>query len=305
MNNQLSKKIFKNAQSINARIILPEDDMRIDMAKDTLLKNNFNIIDLKRNKINHYIEFISKFKFTQNWTNNMMHEFLEDPIHLSCTMLACNDADCVVAGATTSTSKIIRTAIRLVGVNKMSKWVSSMFLMISPNSEKIFAFTDCAVIPEPDIDQLVHIGYESSKLYNLLTEEEAKVAFLSFSTMGSASHYRVDKVREATEKFVKKFPNILCDGEVQLDAAIVPSIASKKIINSKINGDANILVFPNLDAGNIGYKIAQRMGGYEAWGPLLQGLNKPVHDLSRGCSIDDIVNIVSIASIQSKSNAHI
>ena len=305
MNSYLNKRLFNQAKNSNARIILPENDMRIDKAKDYLLSNNFNIINLDREKIDYYIDFISKFKFTQNWTKDMIREYLDDPIHLSCTMLACNDADCVVAGAITSTSKIIRTAIRIVGIDKKSKWVSSMFLMVNPNNDKIYAFCDCAVIPEPDIEQLVYIAIESSKMYHLLTNQAPKVAFLSFSTLGSASHYRVDKVRNATKKFIKKYPNVLCDGEVQLDAAIIPEISSKKIANSRINGDANILVFPNLDAGNIGYKIAQRMGGYEALGPLLQGLKKTVHDLSRGCSVDDVINIASIASIQSNYYANI
>jgi len=305
IDNPVSQKLLSDAQSSKMRILLPEDDIRIEEAKEFLLDNNFNIIDLNNEKINDYIEYVSKFKFTSNWTDSMLKTFLDNPVNLSCVMLACNDADGVVAGARTSTSEVIRTAIRLVGINKKTKWVSSMFLMISPDYKQKYSFSDCAVIPEPDIDQLVNIAYEASMSYHLLTSNEPKVAFLSFSTNGSASHYRIDKIKDAAEKFSKQYPNILSEGEIQFDAAIMPDISKKKIPNSTINGEANVFIFPNLDAGNIGYKIAQRLAGYYAWGPLLQGLNKPVNDLSRGCSVQDIINIASITALQSKYNANI
>ena len=305
INNALSFKLLRGAQNTNMRILLPEDDVRVHKAKEYLIENKFNIIDLNNKRVDDYIEFISKFKFTYNWTDSMKKKYLDDPVHLSCAMLACNDADGVVAGATMSTAEIIRTAIRLIGIDKTTKWVSSMFLMISNDYKKIFSFSDCAVIPEPDLDQLVDIAYQASKLYHILTDNEPKVAFLSFSTKGSASHYRVDKMQNAAERFKNKYPNILSDGEIQFDAAIIPDIAIKKAPDSIINGEANVLIFPNLDAGNIGYKIAQRLGGYYAWGPILQGLKKPVNDLSRGCSVQDIINIASITALQGKHNANI
>ena len=177
--------------------------------------------------------------------------------------------------------------------------------MISPDGENAFTFGDCAVIPEPDSRQLAEIAAESAVFHQLLTREEPIVAFLSFSTKGSASHYRVDKVRDAVEIFGYKFPQIIHDGEVQVDAAIIPEVNKSKIENSPINGGANVLIFPNLDAGNIAYKITQRLAGYSAWGPLLQGLHKPINDLSRGCSVDDIINVSAIVALQRNMYAHI
>ena len=177
--------------------------------------------------------------------------------------------------------------------------------MISPDGKKAFTFGDCAVIPEPDSKQLAVIAAESAAFHQLLTGEEPIVAFLSFSTKGSASHYRVDKVREAVDIFRNKYPMIIHDGEVQVDAAIIPEINKIKVPGSPIEGGANVLIFPNLDAGNIAYKITQRLAGYSAWGPLLQGLSKPIHDLSRGCSVDDIINVSAIAAIQRNMYAHI
>ncbi len=305
INNTFSQEILEKAQRTKARIILPENDKRVKDAKSFLVKNKINVIDIDYDKINKYLDFISKLKFTKNWTTPMMLEFLDDPIHLSCAMLACNDADGVVAGATVSTAEIIRTAIRLVGIDNSAKWVSSMFLMVSSDYKCKYSFADCAVIPEPDSDQLVSIAYNASKLHKILTGEESKIAFLSFSTIGSSSHYRVEKVKNAYMKFKAKYPKILCEGEIQFDAAWVPDIARDKIPDTIIEGKANVFIFPNLDAGNIGYKIAQRMGNYYAWGPLLQGLKKPVNDLSRGCSIDDIINIASITSLQSNCYANV
>ena len=177
--------------------------------------------------------------------------------------------------------------------------------MISPDGEKAFTFGDCAVIPEPDSRQLAEIAAESAVFHQLLTREEPIVAFLSFSTKGSASHYRVEKVRDAVEIFSRKYPQIIHDGELQVDAAIIPEVNKLKVPGSPIEGGANVLIFPNLDAGNIAYKITQRLAGYSAWGPLLQGLNKPIHDLSRGCSVDDIINVSAIAALQRNIYAHI
>jgi phosphate acetyltransferase len=220
-------------------------------------------------------------------------------------MVACDDADCLVAGAITSSSEVIRTAIRMIGIRPTSNNVSSIFLMISPDGDNAYTFADCAVIPDPDSKQLASIAAESAEFHHFLTGEEPVVAFLSFSTKGSASHYRVDRVREAVEIFGKKYPQIIHDGEVQVDAAIIPEVNKLKIPNSPINGEANVLIFPNLDAGNIAYKITQRLGGYFAWGPLLQGLNKPVHDLSRGCTVDDIINVSAIAALQRNMYANV
>ena len=154
-------------------------------------------------------------------------------------------------------------------------------------------------VPEPNIKQFCSIAYEAACSHELLSGEKPKVAFLSFSTKGSAEHYRVNRIQEAYKLFTKKYPDILCDGELQFDSAINSDIAKKKNANSILDGDANVFVFPDLDSGNIAYKITQHIGGYCALGPLLQGLNKPFHDLSRGCSVDDIVSVSMIAALQS------
>jgi phosphate acetyltransferase len=170
--------------------------------------------------------------------------------------------------------------------------------MISPNADAAYTFADCAVIPEPTSDQLASIAGESASNHSLLTGEEPRVAFLSFSTKGSANHRRVSHVKDAVKKFSEKHPNILHDGELQLDSALVPAVAANKAKDSPLAGKASVLIFPSLEAGNIAYKITERLAGYTALGPLLQGLNKPVHDLSRGCSSADIVNVATIAAMQ-------
>jgi phosphate acetyltransferase len=170
--------------------------------------------------------------------------------------------------------------------------------MISPNADTAFTFADCAVIPEPTSDQLASIAGESAALHYLLTGREPRVAFLSFSTKGSANHRRVSHVREAIRIFAESHPDILHDGELQVDSALVPAVAANKAKDSPLSGNASVLIFPSLEAGNIAYKLTERLAGYTAWGPLLQGLKKPIHDLSRGCSSADIVNVATIAAMQ-------
>jgi len=170
--------------------------------------------------------------------------------------------------------------------------------MVSPDGEKSFTYSDCGVIPEPTSDQLVAIAKDASEFHELLSGETSKVAFLSFSTKGSADHYRVKRVTDAVRIFSNKHSHIAHDGELQFDAAVDQIVASRKVPGSPLQGNANVMVFPNLDAGNIAYKITERLAGYSAWGPLLQGLNKPVHDLSRGCSVDDIILVTAIAALQ-------
>jgi phosphate acetyltransferase len=291
-----------------ARIVLPEvDDKRVREATAELKSSGFEVLnhaDFQEN-FDTYLEYINKLSFTDNWPEKNLREYLDDPLHFSMAMTACDDAHGVIAGASTPSSEVIRSAIRIIGIHPNAKNVSSIFFMIAPQGDTAYTFADCAVMPEPDSKQLAAIAGDSAEFHQLLTGEDPKVAFLSFSTKGSAYHYRVDRVRDAVEIFAHKYPNIIHDGEVQVDAAIVPQINQIKIPGSPLEGKANVLIFPNLDAGNIAYKIAQRMGGYSAWGPLLQGLNKPVHDLSRGCSVDDIINITAIAALQRNIYAHL
>ncbi len=302
------ERIINLGKEAGAQIVLPEkEDPRIGEAAKELSSMGFHILQIEdfQDNVDLYLDYLNSLPFTDNWPTDNLRKFLNDPLHFAMAMVACDDADCLVAGAITSSSEVIRTAIRMIGIRPTSNNVSSIFLMISPDGDNAYTFADCAVIPDPDSKQLASIAAESAEFHHFLTGEEPVVAFLSFSTKGSASHYRVDRVREAVEIFGKKYPQIIHDGEVQVDAAIIPEVNKLKIPNSPINGEANVLIFPNLDAGNIAYKITQRLGGYFAWGPLLQGLNKPVHDLSRGCTVDDIINVSAIAALQRNMYANV
>ena len=306
--NKYRDRIFSMGKKNNSRIVLPEiSDNRIQEASSELSSMGFHILNIGdfQNKREYYLDYINDLTFTNNWPMKSLKEYLDDPIHFSMTMLACDDADGVVAGAVTSSSEVIRSAIRIIDIIPSSKWVSSIFFLISPNGEQAYTFGDCAVIPEPDSKQLARIGYDSANFHTLISGEEARVAFLSFSTKGSANHYRVDKIKDAISIFDQNYSDIIHDGELQVDSAVIPEICQIKSPDSPLKGRANVLIFPNLDAGNIAYKIIQHLGGYSAWGPLLQGLNKPIHDLSRGCSVDDIINVTAIASMQNNCHAHI
>ena len=302
-NSKYLKNLLKRSSLINSSILIPEsNDSRVKEAISELKKIGFNILDVNDFVDNKkYFDFILSKKFTDNWPDSKINNYLDDPVNKALAILACNDVDGVIAGATRSTAEIIRSSLRIVGINPNYKWISSAFIMMSPNKKNIFTYSDCAVIPDPNAEQLAYIAKAASDIHTLVTSQEPKVAFLSFSTNGSAKHYRVDRVKEAVNIFSKKFPTIQYEGEIQFDAAISEEISKNKNINSKLNGDANVFIFPNLDAGNIGYKITRELAGYTAWGPLLQGLNKPVHDLSRGCSVDDIINIAAITAIQKSS----
>lgn len=306
--NKYRDRIFNLAKNSNARLVLPEkNDKRIIAACEKLDSMGFTIININDylNNKKNYIDYIINKPFTENWPEENIDLYLQNPLNFAMAMVACGDADGLIAGASTPTSEVLRCAIRIIGINPKSNWVSSIFLMISSNKKDVYTFSDCAVIPEPDSQQLAIIAADSARFHFMLTGLEPKVAFLSFSTKGSSNHYRVDRVQKAVEIFYKRFPNIICDGELQLDAAINPEISRIKSPDSKLSGRANVLIFPNLDAGNIAYKIIQQMGGFYAWGPLLQGLNKPVHDLSRGCSVDDIINVSAITAMQKSYNANI
>lgn len=219
------------------------------------------------------------------------------PLYLGALMVKRGDADGSVAGAAHATADVLRAAIQTIGVRPGSKLVSSFFLMVLADGRPV-TFSDCGVVPYPEAEELASIGLDAADSHRQLTGEEPRVAFLSFSTLGSASHPAVDKVREAAALAKKLRPELAIDGELQFDAAFVPSVGEKKAPGSKVAGRANVFVFPNLDAGNLGYKIAQRVGGAAAFGPVLQGLQRPANDLSRGATADDIVNVAAITAIQ-------
>lgn len=231
-------------------------------------------------------------------TADQIKALCRDPLYTAGWLLEKGEADAVVAGSVASTADVIRGALRTVGVAKDSSIVSSTFLMEMPDG-RVFTYADCGVVPYPNSVQLASIALDSGKTHQNLTGEEPRIAFLSFSTKGSANHERVEIVKEACKNARQQNDLWKMDGELQFDAAFVPAIANRKAPDSPLEGEANIFIFPNLDAGNIAYKITERLAGASATGPILQGLEKPYLDLSRGCSVEDIVNAASVGVLLS------
>lgn len=325
MENKLLEEIKNKAIKLNKTIVLPEshdervlkaaeilarekivsvitlgndDRVRSDAKKIDVDLTGIRVIDPSTSdKLSDFTNLYFNLRKHKGVTVEKARETVLRDLFFAAMMVKEGMADGSVAGSSASTADVMRAGIQCVGIPEGISIVSSFFLMIFP--EKVYSFADCAVVPDPDANQLADIAISTADNHRNLIGEEPRVAMLSFSTKGSAQHEAVDKVIEAVKVIKDKRPDLEVDGELQFDAAIIDSIGKKKAPGSTVAGNANVLVFPDLNSGNIGYKIAQRLGGAEAVGPMVQGLNKPFFDLSRGCSVDDIVNTVSIAALMS------
>ncbi len=323
--------IMAKAKSDKKRIVLPETmDTRTFDATEKILKEGIADIiligkpeDIEKNGAGFNLEgalivdpytdpnrqkYIDKFvelRANKGVTAEMAEkQMMDDYMYYACLMCKCGDADGVVSGACHSTGNTIRPALQLLKCKPGIRSVSGFFLMEVPNCEfgehGLFIFADCAVNPEIDAEKMAEIAYLSADSFKSFIGAEPKVAMLSYSTKGSAKSDDVTKVTDAVAIAHEKYPELLLDGELQLDAALVESVGALKSPGSPVAGYANTLVFPSLEAGNIGYKLVQRLAKANAYGPMLQGLSMPVNDLSRGCSADDIVGVVAMTAVQAQ-----
>ena len=283
----------------------------VEKTKELANKNQISIEGAKiidPSKSEKYDEYVNKFfelRQKKGVSIEKAKETMLNNVYFGMMMVKCGDADGLVSGAAHSTADTLRPALQILKTAEGTKLVSAFFLMVAPNCEYgengTFIFSDAGLNANPTSDELSEIAISSSKSFRQLVEKEPKVAMLSYSTYGSAKSDLIDKVVNATELVKEKEPSLQVDGELQLDAAIVKEIGEKKAPGSTVAGHANTLIFPDLNAGNIGYKLVQRLAKAEAYGPLCQGIAKPVNDLSRGCSSDDIVGVVAITSVQAQS----
>lgn len=237
----------------------------------------------------------------KGWSPARRRTAATDPLLVSALAVGAGDADAAVAGASNPSGDVIRAALHGIGLAPGTSLLSSCFLLELDGGDPV-AFADCAVVPEPDADGLTDIALSTARTFAALTGREPAVAMLSFSTSGSADHPTVQTVRTATAQALQRDPALRIDGELQFDAAFIPAVAASKAPGSPVAGEANVFVFPNLAAGNIGYKIAERVGHASAYGPILQGLRAPMNDLSRGCSAQDVVNVSLISALQTTAS---
>ncbi|ATD54933.1 phosphate acetyltransferase [Clostridium chauvoei] len=329
---ELMEKLWNAAKADKRRIVLPEGDeertivaaqriKELELAYPVLIGDEEKINTManklgvnlegveivnpsKSDKLGSYVNEFYELRKNKGMTMEKAEMIVKDPLYFGTMMVKLDDADGMVSGAVHTTGDLLRPGLQIIKTAKGVSVVSSFFIMMVPGSEYgeggMLLFSDCAVNPNPNAEQLAAIAIATADTAKNLCKIEPRVAMLSFSTMGSADHEMVDKVRKATEIAKELRPDLLIDGELQLDAAIVEKVAKQKAPNSKVAGKANVLVFPDLQSGNIGYKLVQRFANAEAIGPMCQGFAKPINDLSRGCSSDDIVNVVALTAVQAQ-----
>ena len=288
--------------------LLGRDEIVRQLAKD--INVNLNGVDILNHRTSNNFEKMARLyhelRRSKGVTLEESEQIVKDSLFYGNLMVHSGLADGSVAGAVNSTANVVRSALHCVGAREGFKTVSSFFLMVVPDKqfghEGAMIYADCGVLIDPDATQLAEIAIASADSCRALIGVEPKVAMLSFSTKGSAKHKLIDKVIEATKTIKARIPELEIDGELQADAALIPSVAAKKAAGSSVAGKANVLIFPDLNAGNIAYKLTERLTGGTAIGPILQGLDKPCNDLSRGCEVEDIVNAVAITAVQSQSS---
>lgn len=332
---ELMRQIWEKAKADKRRIVLPEgEEERNLQAAGKILKNELaNVILVGSEKVIRekaaslgvnlegaeivdpetsdktasYANEFYELRKKKGMTLEKADKVIRDPLYYATMMVKLGDADGMVSGAIHTTGDLLRPGLQIIKTAPGMSVVSSTFVMNVPNSQYgesgLLLFADCAVNPCPTAEELASIAISTAETAKALCGIEPKVAMLSFSTMGSAQHELVDKVRKATELAKSMRPDLEIDGELQLDAAIVKKVGDLKAPNSTVAGKANVLVFPDIQAGNIGYKLVQRFANAEAIGPICQGFAKPINDLSRGCSDDDIVNVVAVTAVQAQAQA--
>ena len=290
-----------------AKVILigNKEQVEKDSKENNIDLSGVEIIDIKSStKKQEYAQKLFELRQAKGMTKEEASKLIEEPIYFGMLMLKNGEADGLVSGAAHSTSNTLRPALQILKTAPNTKLVSAFFVMCVPNCEYgehgTFIYGDSGLNQNPNADELSEIAISSAKSFKSLVEAEPKVAMLSYSTYGSAKSELTEKVIEATKLVKEKAPDLLVDGELQVDAAIIPEVSKSKAPGSPIEGNANVLIFPDLNAGNIGYKLTQRLAKAEAYGPLCQGIAKPVNDLSRGCSSDDIVGVVAITAVQAQ-----
>jgi phosphate acetyltransferase len=292
---QAARLIF-DEQIANISLVGNEEAIHAKAKQIGVGLEKIHIVDPEKSeKFNEFTNLFFELRKAKGLTIEQAQQTMKLPLFFGAMMVREGLADGSVAGSLSTTSDVIRAGIQIVGMPAGITVVSSFFLMVFPQIN--YSYADCGVVPDPTAEQLADIAISTASNHRKLTGEEPRVAMLSFSTKGSASHPSVEKVQKATALVKIKQPDLIVDGELQFDAAVVPSVSAKKAPGSPVAGTANVFIFPDLNAGNISYKLTQRLAGAEAFGPIIQGLKKPCYDLSRGCSVSDIVTMVAINSV--------